>query len=99
MDIRSPSGIMPVFSARVPTGKQGGDVFVVEAPTEEQLVQAEDGEMIVAGELCGFRPVCMTKKETNQAFDWDLSSTLDRWLTPKPEVVGQPVQAKREGWV
>ena len=89
---------MPVFTARVPTGKLGGDVFVVRAPTEEQLVQAEDSDMVVAAELCGFRPTCLTKKKTDQAFDWNLTFMLDRWLTPTPEVVGEPVQEKREWW-
>lgn len=110
LDIRSPSGILPLFAARVPTGKLGGDTFVVQAPTEEALVQADDGDLVMAGALCGIRPCACsssssdTKEKksspslaattaTNSSSSWqNLSSTLDDWLTPTPQVVGLPVE-------
>ena len=67
VDIRSPSGIMPVFSARVPTGKYGGDVFTVKAPSEEHLVQYEDKDPV--GSLCGVRPyACGTHHDDKNEF-------------------------------
>ena len=92
--MRSPSGVQ-VFSARVPTGTLGGDVFVVQAPVveeeEDTLLSATEGEKSVG-----------KREDSSPPLDWlmfgDLSeecsswSNIDNWLTPTPEVVGRAVR-------
>ena len=101
LNIRTPSGLMPTFSALVPPGHGEGDVFVVQAPTEEALVQADYEDVVMAGTLCGLHPCgtsysCAAQASSSSSvapkMPWDFScQTLEDWLRPTPVVMGRPV--------
>ena len=99
---------MPIFSARVPTGKLAGDVFVVQAPTEEALVQDSDDMLSFSSACCGgakqnkgkdgaLVTTSFTASTAEEDYSWtNVSCKFDEWLTPIPQVVGRDVETKEK---